>query len=349
MKRGIALLLSGLMLIGTLAGCGSKSDSSSGSSSGSGEEKSVTLKMHCDYTEDHPSSQLLAQFCQRVSDATDGTVTIKPYYAGSLGDYTTVFDEVAQGSIDMTWGCNSSTFGEALNIWNMPYLAATWDEAAEVFAPDSYVGTTMASLCDEVGIKLLGLHLIGAGSLAATKLPKDWETWGVDHDFLLRVPPADTVVLPMTAMGYRGQTVNWSELFTAVQTGVVDGFVGGHPPAVYDQFRDVIKYCIQFNNFFEVATISINKNTYSKLSEKQQAALEEAATWAFNESVATGEDTENEYLQKMSDYGIEVIKPDASVLQNFAEHCRTEVWPELRSTIDNDEVFDGLMESLGLQ
>ena len=97
MKRGLALLLSSLMLIGALTGCGSKADASNASTdSASGdaasEEKSVTLKIHCDYTEDHPASQLLAQFCQRVSDNTNGTVTVKPYYAGALGDYTTVFD-----------------------------------------------------------------------------------------------------------------------------------------------------------------------------------------------------------------------------------------------------------------
>jgi len=350
MKRRFALLMSCVMLVGILAGCGGSSDSgSSGDTGDAGAEKSVTLKIHCDYTEEHPAAQQLAAFCQRVSDSTNGTVTIKPYYAGSLGDYTTVFDEVAQGSIDMTWGANSTTFGEALNIWNMPYLAATWDEAAEIYKPGAFVSDAMAKLCDEAGIKLLGLHLVGAGGLAATKMPKDWDVWGVDHDFLLRVPNADTVNLPMSAMGYRTQSVNWSELFTAVQTGVVDGFVGGHPPVCYDQFRDVIKCYIQINNFFEAGTISINKDTFESLSADQQAALEEAAAWAFDESVTGGEVTENEYLQKMEDYGIEVVKPDAAVLEAFATSCREEVWPELRASIDNDEVFDGLMASLAEQ
>lgn len=349
MKKALALLLSSLMLVSSLTGCGSGSETSGTTETASGEEESVTLKIHCDYTEDHPASQLLAQFCDRVSEATNGTVTVKPYYAGSLGDYSTVFDEVAQGSIDMTWGCNSVTFGEVLNIWNMPYLAVTWDDAKTIYAPDSFVSTTMTELCHDIGIKLLGLHLIGAGGLAGVKEPKDWDVWGVDHDFLLRVPNADTVNLPMSAMGYRTQSVNWSELFTALQTGVVDGFVGGHPPAVYDQFRDVVHYYLQINNFFEVATISINENTFNSLSESQQAALEEAAAWAFDESVASGEDIENEYLQKLSDYGIEVIKPDEAVLQEFADKCRTEVWPELRSSINNDAVFDGLMDYMNIQ
>lgn len=348
MKKRIALLLSCVLLVSILSGCGGNSGGSNDAGS-AGAEKSVTLKIHCDYTEDHPASQQLAAFCQRVSDSTNGTVSIKPYYAGSLGDYTTVFDEVAKGSIDMTWGANSTTYGQVMNIWNMPYLAATWDEAAELYKPGSYVSDAMSDLCDAVGIKLLGLHLVGAGGLAATKLPKDWDIWGVDHDFLLRVPNADTTTLPMAAMGYRVQAINWSELFTSVQTGVVDGFIGGHPPVCYDQFRDVIKYYIQINNFFEASTISINKKTFESLSADQQAALEEAAVWAFEQSVEGGEATENEYMQKMADYGIEVIKPDPAVLEAFAESCRAEVWPNLRASIDNDEVFDGLMAAVAEQ
>ena len=196
-----------------------------------GGEESVTLRIHCDYNEEHPVSQQLAAFCERVNENSNGTITIRPYYAGALGDYTTVFDEVAQGSIDMTFGCNSTTFGQALNIWNMPYLATTWDDAAELYAPGSYISDTMAQLCDEVGVKLLGPAPGGRRRFGRHQDgPRTGDTWGVDHDFLLRVPNADTSTLPMLAMGYRIQSINWSELFTALQTGVVDGFIGGHPP-----------------------------------------------------------------------------------------------------------------------
>jgi len=342
MKRLFALALAGIMTLSLVACGGSKKEETKEEA----KAESVELKIHCDYTEDHPTAQLLAEFCEKVNADTNGTLTIKPYYAGALGDYTTVFDEVAQGSIDMTFGCTSVTYGQIFNLWNMPYLAPTWESAIEMFGPGSYMDTVTKELCDEIGMTMLGFHLVGAGGLAATKMPANWETFGADHEILIRVPNSDTQTIPLSDMGYNIQAINWSELFTAVQTGVVDGFVGGHPPAVYDQFRDVVKYYLQINNFFEVACIGINKATFESLSAEQQTALQEGAVWVFNESCVRGEEVENEYLQKLEDYGIEVIKPEAAVLEELAAQCREISWPKIKASFQNDEIFDGLVASL---
>lgn len=357
MKKTLAILLICTLMATLLVGCGSQQTAPAGNSTPAennapaenaeaSEEKSVTLRINNDYAESSPSGQLLADFCQRVSEATDGTVTIKPYYSGALGDYVTVFEEVSKGSIDMSFNSIPVTFGEVFGITGLPYLASSWDDAQKVFAPGSYLDTTMKDLCSGVGVELLGLYMVGAGGLATNKMPANLETWGAKHDILIRVPNSDLHRIPMEAMGYNTQGVNWAELFTAVQTGVVDGFVGGHAPTCYEQFRDVIKYYIQINNFFESAGISINKETFDSLSERQQEALKEAAVWVFNESIARGEKEEQEYMQLMSDYGIEVIELDDEVLATWAEKCREEVWPQLKASINNDEIFDGLVASL---
>ena len=72
------------MLAGILVGCGGDSGSSSGETGSAGGDESVTLRIHCDYNEEHPVSQQLAAFCERVSENTNGTVTIQVYYAGAL-------------------------------------------------------------------------------------------------------------------------------------------------------------------------------------------------------------------------------------------------------------------------
>lgn len=354
MKKLVAMILVLVMMAGLLAGCGSSNQNTPAASPADNgadeapatEEKSVTLRINNDYAESSPSGKLLADFCQRVSDATDGTVTVKPYYSGALGDYVTVFEEVSKGSIEMSFNSIPVTFGEVFGITGLPYLASSWEDAKNVYAPGAYLDTTMKELCEGVGVELLGLYMVGAGGLATNKMPTDWETWGAKHDILIRVPNSDLHRIPMEAMGYNTQGVNWAELFTAVQTGVVDGFVGGHAPTCYEQFRDVIKYYIQINNFFESAGISINKDVFDSLSQRQQEALKEAAVWVFNESIARGEEEENEYMQMMTDYGIEVIKPDEEVLSTWATKCREEVWPQLKESVNNDEIFDGLVASL---
>ena len=236
MKKLFAMLLACAMMASVLTGCGSSNsdsttpaDSSKDAATEESGEKTMTLKINNDYAESSPSGKLLAEFCQKVSDATDGTLTIKPYYSGALGDYATVFEEVSKGSIDMTFNSIPTTFGDVFGITGLPYLAGTWDDAAKVYAPGGYLDTTMKDLCSGVGVELLGLYMVGAGGLATSKMPTNWETWGADHGILIRVPNTDLHRIPMEAMGYRTQSINWAELFTAVQTGVVDGFVGGHP------------------------------------------------------------------------------------------------------------------------
>jgi len=347
MKKFVTMLMALAMLVGCLTGCGSSSASSGSGSAAAGSssgEKSVTLKIHCDYTEDHPTAKLLQEFCDRVSADTNGSLTIKPYFAGALGDYSTVFDEVVQGSIDMTFGAPSTTYGNVFGISLFPYLATSWDNASTVFGDGSFLLTTMQKACKDQGVNLLAVQCVGTGCLASSKMPTNWDVWGADKGILCRVPNADYMSIPTKAMGYNVQSINWSELFTAMQTGVVDGFVGGHPPAVYDQFRDVVKYVIQINNFFECGFIAINQKTFDKLSADQQQALQTEAKWAFQESCTRGAATEQEYLQKLSDYGIKVIVPDQSVLDDFAKHCREEVWPQLKDLL-GDDIYNGMVEN----
>lgn len=339
MKKTLSIVLCAVMILSLLAGCGGSSGSG-----GSGKSAEVkTFKIHCDYVESHPVSQQLAQFCKMVEEKTNGSLIIKPYYAGQLGDYSTCFDEVAEGSLEMTFGMCSETYGAQVNITNFPYLAPTWEDALKVFAPDAYVPTFLKEFLAEHNITVLAMHCVGAGSLATNKEPKDFETWGTNKECLIRVPNAKIVYSVFQDMGYQTQGINWSELFTAVQTGVVDGFVGGHPPAVYEQFRDVVKYVYQINNFFEMAPVAINTDIYNSLTDTEKQALQEAANWVFEDSVSSGEAVENEYLQKLADYGITVVKPDPELLRSWAEKTREEVWPGLKDELGED-VYNGLIE-----
>lgn len=354
MKKLTALVLALLMSLACFTGCGSNS-SSNGTAAGSStaapaentnEEKNVTLRIHCDFTEDHPTSVLLQEFCDHVYEETNGTLTIQPYWASALGDYTVVFDEVVQGSIDMTFSCPSTTYGDAFNIGVLPYLAQNWDELAILMGKDSFVYQTTDAACDEIGVKLLGMHSTGAGVLATTKEVTDYGTWGTPKGVLIRVPNADYFSIPFQKMGYNTQGINWSEIFTSLQTGVIDGFVGGQAAGVYDQFRDICKYVYYINNFYEIALTAINKATFESLSENQQNALIKWSDWVYEENCKRGPELEQETMQKLADYGVNVVVPTDEEIKNLTDGCRTEVWPELVDSMIGEGGYDNLVAYL---
>ncbi|MDR1071006.1 MAG: TRAP transporter substrate-binding protein DctP [Gracilibacteraceae bacterium] len=352
-KKAVSLFLCCLLsLIVLLSACSSQPSQPAAPAGGAEPQEPaaaevVELRIHCDYTADHPTGQLLAEYIERVKNDSNGTVIIKPFYSGVLGDYTTVFDEVAEGSPDMmTFGAPSVSYGEKFNLVVFPYVANSWENAGEIYSKGTFVYDAYEQMCADINVKLLTLHAVGAGGLASAKMPVAWDQWGAAHNILLRVPNSSLFAVLMQEMGYNCQSINWSELFTSMQTGVIDAFVGGHPPACYDQFRDVIKYYIQINNFFEVSTISLNMKTFDSLTPEQQNALTVNADWVFEQSIERGEAIEAEYLQKMRDYGIEVIVPDQAVLDDFTAKCREIVWPQIKDDI-GDDLYNGLVAASG--
>ena len=351
MKKWMALVLALAMTLVCLAGCGGSDSSNSSSSpdagdSGASEEKNVTLRIHCDFTEDHPTSVLLQEFCDHVYEETNGSLTIQPYWASALGDYTVVFDEVVQGTIDMTFSCPSTTYGDAFNIGVLPYLASNWDELAQMMNPDSFIFQTTYDACDEIGVKLLAMHSTGAGVLATTKEVTDYGTWGTPKGVLIRVPNADYFSIPFQKMGYNTQGINWSEIFTSLQTGVIDGFVGGQAAGVYDQFRDICTHVYYINNFYEIALVAINKATFESLSENQQAALSKWANWVYEENCKRGPAQEEETMQKLIDYGLTVVIPTDEELENLSTGCREDAWPDLVDDMLGEGGYDNLMAYL---
>ena len=355
MKKTVALILALVLVVALFSGCGSSSSApaSSAPAANSGadsnaapEEKSVTLRIHCDFNEDHPTSILLQEFCDHVYEETNGTVTIQPYWASLLGDYTVVFDEVVQGTIDMTFSCPSTTYGNKFNIGVLPYLAADWDELAKMMNPDSFIFKTTYDACDEIGVKLLAMHSTGAGVLATTKEVTDYGTWGTPKGILIRVPNADYFSIPFQKMGYNTQGMNWTDIFNSLQTGVIDGFVGGQAAGVYDQFRDVCTHVYYINNFYEIAMVAINKATFESLSESQQAALSKWANWVYEENCKRGPELEKETMQKLADYGLTIVVPTDEELQNLSKGCREEVWPDLVDSMIGEGGYDALMEYL---
>lgn len=269
----------------------------------------------------------LRAFSTAVAEATGGDVNINLFPASALGDYTTVQERISVGAIEMATQPAATAADRRMQISSFPYLAGNWDQARAVYGPGGIVREVMAGLYQEQGITMLAAYPVYFGGIALNVYnpnPGSTDPNGIK----VRVPGIKSFQLTGEALGYIPSPIPFSEAFTAVQTGVVDGVIGSGAEGYYASFRDVTKTYIPANTHFEVWYMIISNDSLLELSVEDQAALKEQAAEfeATRWEVAEADQGRNEQ-RLVDELGATVAKLSANELAAMAAKARAEIWP----------------------
>lgn len=278
----------------------------------------------------------LRAFSAAVAEATGGDVNVEIFPASALGDYTTVQERVSVGAIDMATQPAATAADRRMQISSFPYLAGNWGQARTVYGPGGVVRDVMAELYAEQDITMLAAYPVYFGGIALNV--DNANAGSVDPNGIkVRVPGIKSFQLTGEALGYIPSPIPFSEAFTAVQTGVVDGVIGSGAEGYYASFRDVTKTYIPANTHFEVWYMIISNESFAGLSDEDQAALMEqaAAFEATRWEVAETDQGRNE--QKLVDeLGATVVALSEDELAAMAAKVRTDVWPVVLEDVGAD-------------
>ncbi|WP_420858571.1 TRAP transporter substrate-binding protein DctP [Marivivens marinus] len=269
----------------------------------------------------------LRAFSAAVADATGGDVNIEIFPASALGDYTTVQERISVGAIDMATQPAATAADRRMQISSFPYLAGNWDQARAVYGPGGVVRETMVGLYSEQDITMLAAYPVYFGGISLNV--ENPNAGSVEPNGIkVRVPGIKSFQLTGEALGYIPAPIPFSEAFTAVQTGVVDGVIGSGAEGYYASFRDVTKTYIPANTHFEVWYMIISNESLAGLSEEDQAALiEQAAAFeATRWDVAEADQGRNEQ-RLVDELGATVVALSDAELAAMAEKVRADVWP----------------------
>lgn len=325
--------LAWVVLIGLMAGLLHSSQADAGT---------VRLKLSGQYAVEHMTTKLMRDFAKKVEERSNGEIKIRVYPASQLGDYTQVYEELRRGTIDMAVISIPSQFDTRLEAVYMHYLAMDYDEARRVYSPGSNMFKLVEEVNDGLGIKFLAFNVEGFGGFGTTKLPDNLDDPAGNKNLLMRVPPMAVFQIPCADENFQTVSIPFAELYTALQTGVADGWSGGPAMVNYVQFRDVIKYFIVCNNFFESNSYMMSKKVWEKLSPEHQRIIRECALEISRESFVQSEKDDIEYLTKMEEHGINVIRFTPQQLKAWAELCRNVSWKKMEDRLTK-EVIDSLL------
>ena len=287
-------------------------------------------------------------FADEVKKATDGKIRVKVYAASSLGDYTVVQERVSVGAVEMACQPAATAADKRFQLVYFPYMVKGWEQAKKNYSTGAPLRGTIDKLYAEQDIKVLAAWPVYFGGVALNKAPRD--PAGIpnaNQGLKVRVPGIKTFQMLANELGFQATPIAFSEAFTAVQTGVVDGVVGSGAEGYYASFRDVTKYYLPLNTHFEVWYLLINNELYGGLDAAQKKQLD-AVALAFEKrrwGNAEADQAANE--KRLADHGAEIIAITPAQIAETAKKIRADVWPEILNDVGKEwgqKVMDSIVD-----
>ncbi|MBQ7736212.1 MAG: TRAP transporter substrate-binding protein [Oscillospiraceae bacterium] len=332
MKKVLAVVLA-ILIVMSLAACGGNKTASGTSNSTSAATESVTIKVSYPGAETHPWHKAALIFKENVESRSNGKITVDLFPNQSLAPLRETVEGIQNGTIEMgiVTTSNITTFEPKLQIFDLPYLFPTQEIADTIL--DGEIGDEMAAILLEKGFKVCSYLDYGFRSLSNTKKPI---TCPDDvKGMLVRAPEMPMLVSWLEYMGANSTVVAGSELFSALQQGVVDAQDNGVVTMASGKYYEVEGYMTETNHILAVAVTVFNKDFFEGLpTEFQQILQEECDNLTTNarQGMADSLDTAR---QTCKDNGMEFYELSADELQAFVDSGRA-IWPQYYDQLDTD-------------
>ena len=344
MKLKMTKVIALIMCMALLAGCGGGGGGGGTATTGD-KEPSYNFRVSSHYPDGHSALDALDRAKERIFKESDGRITLQIFPNSQLGDYTLAYEELMKGSLDMAFISMPSIFDQRFEMNYIPYMFVNYDEMAKCYSKGHYFFETYSKLHADLGVKFLGFYAEGFMVLGLRSLPAKYGDPLAKKSEVIRTPQMNVFLYAIEDMGFPTVAIPYADLYTALQTGVCDGWIGGTAILNYTGFRDVIKYVIPVNTTTETNGFLMSESVFSKLSDKDKKIIEDAF---MDESIRSCKDADSLNAQAFKDleaYGVEVVELSDSEMRAYADHVRKNTWPKLEELIGKD-LMTGLLASV---
>ncbi len=286
-------------------------------------------RMNQGHPADSPFGKACEVFAAEVKERTKGRVDIKVFHAGALGDWVLSNEMVMRGSVEVHLNPIAPTYDPRLNIaYYTPYLFKNLKEAKAGYGKGGWINKMVDGLLGGVGIKGLSVLPVGLSGATVRRVPPSPGDPDVAKGLKIRVMPLKVCELTYKRLGYIPVAIPYAEAYSAIETGIADGQMGG-PPFQGHEFRDIQGAWIQYNDFVETHWFKVNLKLFRTLTKEDQGIMIEAAERQGEKQWLLAEAQDEEYRKKMADRGLKIVMLSDAELDKIAKAIRTDVWPEI--------------------
>lgn len=281
----------------------------------------ITLRMSTPASETDQRSIALAEV---FAPAVAGFATYEPYYNGSLIKQGSELETIASGDLEMsiTSAQELGQFFPEFTIFATGYVHQNAAHQVAVFN-DSLMDPFKQKVEDELGVKLLAVMYLGQRHVNLRQT-KDELTVMTPADLAgvnLRMPGTDAWQFLGKALGANPTPMAFTEVYTALQTGSVDGQDNPLPTVVDAKFYEVTSQIALTSHLVDLNYVAFSKAVWDKLSADQQATVQAAAEAAAESGRRAQLKKEANLTSFLTEQGLEIYEPN---LKAFRDHVQAQ-------------------------
>lgn len=274
------------------------------------QAQNMVLKAHDTHPAGYPTVVAVESMGKKLEAATNGRIKVQMFAGAVLGQEKEAVEQTQLGAIQLariSLGVIGPVVPE-VDVFNMPFVFRDIAHMRKVI--DGEVGDDLLAKVTASPARLVGLGWMDGGSRSLytkkpVRSPADLKGQKI------RMMGNPVFVDTMNAMGGNGIAMAYGEVFTSLQTGVIDG-AENNPPSYFtaNHYTTPAKYYSQTNHLIIPEILVMSKVAWDKLNAADQALVKKVAKEAQLEQRALWDKSVTEYSAKLKAAGVEFINID---------------------------------------
>lgn len=268
----------------------------------------TVLRSSDTHPDGYPTVEAVKYLGELLKERTAGRYSIEVFHSAQLGEEKDTIEQVRSGVIDMnrvSMGPFNGLIPET-TVPSLPYIFRSVDHMHKVL--DGDVGTDILAAFEPHGLVALAFYDGGARSFYNSKKPiasvKDLS------GMKFRVMQSDIFVDMINALGANATPMPYGEVYSAIETGVIDGAENNFPSYDTAKHAEVAKYYALDEHLMVPEVLVISKVSWDKLSPEDQTILRQTAKESVVKQRELWEAKEKESRAKVEAAGSTVSAPD---------------------------------------
>ena len=279
--------------------------------------KTTTLKLAHGLDPTHPVHNAMIFMASKLDENSGGKMNMEIYPSGQLEGEQQCVELLQIGSLAITKvsAAVMESFTPNYQVLGLPYIFRSKEHSFR--ALDGEIGQEFLNSTEQFNLK--GLCFYDAGFRSYYTIDKPINSPEDLKGMKIRVMKSQTAMNMVKAMGGSPTPISWGELYTALQSGVVDG-AENNPPSLYTSRHYEVCKKYTLNEHTAVPDVLIMSTVvWNKLTPQEKKWLQAAATASVAEERKLWAEAERVALEEVAKAGVEIIRPDKAPFMKTVE------------------------------